>query len=116
MDVRFESAVRSLHSSPNKLRHNRQLLEALGALYDCPLDKVWPEYLEPFIRANGDAVQAIYERHDRLPSAQSLDEFEGLLVLERLHVDRGSLRQAWPFAMDELSEIADIAGVRVYVD
>lgn len=60
-----------------------------------------------------ELLDAIYEHHSVLPIAPCFDEFEALLVIDRLFADRASLRQAWPLESDELESVADAIGVRL---
>jgi hypothetical protein len=107
----------SLHPQPERLTHDLELGELLLDLYDADsAEEVWMKQLLPFIRFKSVNLRAIYARHSVLPVAPCLDQFEGLLVIERIHNDRGRLKQAWPYQPGELEAVAEAVGMRLSFD
>lgn len=108
-----ESAAVSFHPRPEALRHNPQLWSALCGLYLQQDADLSDAMLEHFLDESADSLRTIFRRHAEVNLARCLDEYEGILVLERLQNDRAHLVEVWPFSERELQEVADAAGVRL---
>jgi hypothetical protein len=111
--ARAETAAVSLHPHPEALSHNPQLWNALCGLYGQEGADFADATLEHFLSESADSLRVIFRRHGEVALARCLDEYEGVLVLERLQNDRAHLVEVWPFSEQELQEVADAAGVRL---
>jgi hypothetical protein len=111
--ARATSAAASLHGRPEALRHSPELAKALRGLYSRQSADSAVEHLDRFLEQSADSLRTVYRRHAQFNIARCLDEYEGILVLERLRNDRAHLVEVWPFAEEELKAVADAAGVRL---
>jgi hypothetical protein len=113
---RVEPAAIDLHRDPEALGHDEVLLTMLNALYAVEEMQGPSVKVQRFLEQHATSLRTIYRRHADLRIAPCLDEFEGLLVLERLQNDRAHLAEAWPYSIDELQAVAEAAGVRLPVE
>lgn len=111
--TRAQTAAASLHDRPDTLCRNAELAEVLRGLYSRAGTDVAARDINRFLDESAESLRTVYRRHAQLNIARCLDEYEGVLVLERLRNDRAHLLAAWPFAEDELKAVADAAGVRL---
>jgi hypothetical protein len=108
---RLRAAVFRLHAKPVPIASDAELFSVLIALYPVPVEGIWRQVIEPFLRVHADGLHQLYVEHAVWPAARVLDLAEALLVLERLDDDALRLERVWPLAPSRLDEVSTAWGV-----
>lgn len=117
MAVAAELDDRLLHFTPRSPDRKLSLLSVpfLVHLYGCPPAEVVSIHIDPYLKANRQKLQDIYEAYaDDETANPLLTQPEAFLIFERLQNDRDQLKENWPvdsLSLELLEGMALIAGI-----
>jgi ppGpp synthetase/RelA/SpoT-type nucleotidyltranferase len=99
MAVAAELDDRLLHFTPRSPDRKLSLLSVptLVHLYKCPPTEVVSGHVDPYLKANQQKLQSIYDAYENDETANPLlTQPEAFLIFERLQNDRDHLKESWP--------------------
>lgn len=117
MTVAAELDDRLLHFTPRSPDRKLSILSVpfLVHLYGCPPTEVISTHIDPYLEANQQKLQDIYEAYaDDETANPLLTQPEAFLIFERLQNDRDRLKENWPvdsLGLELLEGMALIAGI-----
>lgn len=117
MTVAAELDDRLLHFTPRSPDRKLSLLSVpfLVHLYGCPPPEVVSTHIDPYLEANRQKLQDIYDAYaDDETANPLLTQPEAFLIFERLQNDRDRLKENWPvdkLSLELLEGMALIAGI-----